>query len=130
TALIAAEAQKADPIKQELERLQGSWLQTSEEDAGQRWTGAQTQQWNLTITGNQVTASNKVDTFVYRITIDPSKSPKTLDASAADDERLCIYRLEKDVLTISYYSRGKGRPEEFQATRKNKVVMLEFQRIK
>lgn len=76
----------------------------------------------------------------YTYQLDATKEPKQIDItmfhSAADSKvRLGIYKIEKDTLTICQLgpTRAKAdakRPEEFDPTKRDDVVVLTFRRKK
>ena len=72
---------------------------------------------------------------VYTYQLDATKQPKHIDITMnlpgrAREVRLGIYKIEKDTLTICQ-SKAKAdakRPEEFDATKRDDVVVLTFRR--
>jgi uncharacterized protein (TIGR03067 family) len=111
-------AQDAANDKQELEKLQGDWVQVSAtvggvptpERALQKVT-LKSDQWTLTLapSGNQISMT---------FTLDGTKDPKAIDQkTSSGGVRPGIYKVEGEMLTICFASRTAGeRPKEFKAT--------------
>ena len=76
--------------------------------------------------------------YIYQV--DATKEPKQIDimrgAAAADGKGLMgIYKIEQDTLTICHLIKSKAkadakRPEEFDAMRRDDVVVLTFRKKK
>jgi uncharacterized protein (TIGR03067 family) len=68
--------------------------------------------------------------------IDPKKDPKEIDITSADGKTVQkgIYKIEKDTLTICQLRKAAAadakRPAEFDATKRDDVVVLTFTRKK
>ncbi len=91
---------KADDVKKEVEKLQGTWtiskIERDGEDLTEQIGGAEVE-----IEGEKYTAPNIAASFK----LDPSKSPKSIDLSytegpAAGKTIKAIYKLEGETLTI------------------------------
>jgi len=71
--------------------------------------------------------------WAYKV-VDATKQPKQIDINTADwNTRMGIYKIEKDLLTIAYIGPGgpkadAKRPEDFDPTKRNDVVVLTFRR--
>src|SRR5947209_5481399 len=115
-ALILAAYGKDDRIKQELQRLEGTWVQVSVEESGKSATSHPEQ---LIIAGEQWIVSGVE--FAATFSVDPTKEPKQIDVvmhgSGSTTFRLPgIYKLEGDTLTVSMSRDMSGhgkRPAEF-----------------
>lgn len=76
----------------------------------------------------------------YTYTVDATKKPKLIDITmglpVADKRvRMGIYKIEKDTLTICHVITNKAkadarRPEEFDTTKRDDVVVLTFRKKK
>jgi uncharacterized protein (TIGR03067 family) len=72
----------------------------------------------LTLQGNKYTVKLGDDKFSGNQKVDPTKSPKEIDATDTDGANkgkmmLGIYKLEKGVFTVYFAPSGKDRPKEF-----------------
>jgi uncharacterized protein (TIGR03067 family) len=110
---------KAD-VDKELKKLQGTWTFESVEADGQKLPADQYKGMTVTIEGDKyyVKQGDKVvEAATHKI--DPSKSPKTLDAKVTDGPNkgavyLCIYEISGDTLKVCFDPEGKKRPTEFK----------------
>jgi uncharacterized protein (TIGR03067 family) len=128
---VAAVSEKEEAIKQEQEKLQGKWKAISIEMRGQASPAPAGAELFLLIDGNKWTievynqAGEKVAVLgQFTFQIDPTQTPKTIDL--IDQERIdkavdkCIYKLDKDTLTVCSPNMGrtvdsnKQRPREFK----------------
>jgi len=111
-------AQDAANDKQELEKLQGDWVQVSETVRGVaaperalRKATLKSDQWTLTLSasGNQISVT---------FTLDGTKDPKSIDQkTSSGGVRPGIYKVEGEMLTICFAVAVAGeRPKEFKAT--------------
>lgn len=123
--LVAADAPKADLVKDELAKLQGTWRLAAMEANGQNAPDQQVKNVVRTITGDkyEVTRDNK-PAGKGSMSLDPGKSPKAIDAESTIPAKdgstrtvkiLGIYKLEGDSFTTCFADPGKDRPTEFSA---------------
>lgn len=120
------------------DELHGTWVCVASEDQGKRATGKDEgfdkTQWVFKANKLFIKPARGGEVeFTY--TSDPSKKPKTLDATGSlDGERIvlpAIYLLEGDTLTIcSGRGPAEKRPTEFTAAQGSKSTLLVFQRQK
>ena len=125
-----ADNEKDKAIKQEQEKLQGKWRQVSVETNGEVKELPSGVDVILTIDGDKWTTENRIGTVESTVKLDPTQNPKTLDRSrkgkvgkADEPGEKCIYKLDKDTLTICVARTGfeksdasKERPKEFKTT--------------
>jgi uncharacterized protein (TIGR03067 family) len=111
---------KAD-VEKELKKFQGIWTFESVEAGGKKLPADQFQGMTVTFEDDKYFVKMG-DTVVEAATqkIDPSKSPKTLDAKVTDGPNkgavyLCIYEIDGDTLKVCFDPEGKRRPTEFKA---------------
>jgi len=110
---------KAD-VEKELKKFQGTWTFESVEAGGKKLPADQFKGITLTFEGDKY-AVKKGDEVVEAATqkLDPSKSPKTLDAKVTDGPNkgaviLGIYEISGDTLKVCFDPEGKKRPTEFK----------------
>ncbi|HEY1859629.1 MAG TPA: sigma-70 family RNA polymerase sigma factor, partial [Gemmataceae bacterium] len=115
---------KADPVKEELKMLEGTWKYVSAEMRGQAKPEDEIKGLTVVIKGDSVVVENDGKSIggKGKITIDPTKKPKTMDLvitgnnpdePEAKQTYLSIYELDGDTLRICL---GIERPEEFKMT--------------
>lgn len=110
---------KAD-VEKELKKFQGTWTFESVEAGGKKLPADQFKGITVTFEGDKY-AVKKGDEVVEAATqkLDPSKSPKTLDAKVTDGPNkgaviLGIYEISGDTLKVCFDPEGKKRPTEFK----------------
>jgi len=125
--LLGADTQKDDKVKEESNKLQGTWGVTAAERDGSKTPDDEIKKITLTIKGDKLTArrtenAGKPEEKVYEMsfTIDPTQKPKWIDVTYTDGERKGessqgIYELEGDGSTLKIcMSRGNIRPNDFE----------------
>jgi uncharacterized protein (TIGR03067 family) len=110
---------KAD-VEKELKKFQGTWTFESVEAGGKKLPADQFKGITVTFEGDKY-AVKKGDEVVEAATqkLDPSRSPKTLDAKVTDGPNkgaviLGIYEISGDTLKVCFDPEGKKRPTEFK----------------
>jgi uncharacterized protein (TIGR03067 family) len=110
---------KAD-VEKELKKFQGTWTFESVEAGGKKLPADQFKGITVTFEGDEYVVK-KGDEVVEAATqkLDPSKSPKTLDAKVTDGPNkgaviLGIYEISGDTLKVCFDPEGKKRPTEFK----------------
>jgi uncharacterized protein (TIGR03067 family) len=136
---------KKDPVKEELKKLEGTWVLTAvewdgEKPAPQDVTSDARCEW--TIRGNKST-SGQVGPIYKRgegfIRIDPTKKPKTIDRSSTDkfkpgETSYEIYELDGDSLKVTAVQKEiekckpEDRPKEFKTAPKSDVNITYWKR--
>jgi uncharacterized protein (TIGR03067 family) len=133
--LSIAAGGKDDDIKKAKEKLQGTWVVTGAEQAGEKTDQMNGQQ--LTVKGDDFTATDKGN-VVFKATfkVDPTKKPAAIDVTVAEGEEkgktaLGIYSLEKDELKFCFAEPGtKDRPTEFATKKDSKLMLITLKREK
>jgi uncharacterized protein (TIGR03067 family) len=122
--------------KKELKKFQGTWVAVSLEVNG---TGAKegAKDFKATIKGNQITIKQGQKSGKATFTIDPSKNPKWLDATAKQGaeevKSLGIYKFDGDKLTVVYAHGDAKRPKKFSSkggTKEAPVFMVVYKKGK
>ena len=122
----------------DLEKLQGTWEKVYSEQIIKQNPGLTKQR--LVIEGDMLTSmrGDELD-FKGRITLDPSKNPKTLDMELAEDAHgyktgeisKGIYLIEGDTLKWCNAAPGADdRPEKFSNNAEKNHILLVFKRLK
>jgi uncharacterized protein (TIGR03067 family) len=139
--LIAADASD-DAVKKEREALKGTWKITSfAADGTKPPTDEQLEKITTTINDKgefKVEFDNKgvIEIVVTaETTIDPSKSPKTIDFKFTEGppkgkSALGIYELKDDTLKYCRAAPGQARPTEFSAKEGTKQTLVQYKRAK
>jgi uncharacterized protein (TIGR03067 family) len=108
----------ADDPKDELKKLEGSWTMVSGEKDGKPLAEQTIKTAKLVIKGDQHDVKVGDDVFKGTHKVDPSKKPKTIDATDTEGAFkgktvLGIYDLEGDNFKVCFAEPGKERPKEF-----------------
>jgi uncharacterized protein (TIGR03067 family) len=131
--ISAADDKKADPVREELKKLEGTWLRVSFEVDGQK-EDTDVKDAKAVIKGNMVrfVFGNKVfgeATF----SIDPTKKPKAMDSTSTKPDKgrrtLAIYELNGDDLKICA-TEGDKRPMEFMTKAGSGCALSVYKRAK
>ncbi|HYV39250.1 MAG TPA: TIGR03067 domain-containing protein [Gemmataceae bacterium] len=122
-SVLPAAQDKGGAAKTDLEKFQGTWVFVTTEEDGKpgpkfkRGSPIQT----ITFQGDKFEVKQNA-TVVQAGTqkLDPSKNPKTLDATVTEGEgkgtiQLGIYEMMGDSLRACFDRQGKSRPTEFKA---------------
>jgi len=114
----------------DLEKFQGDWIWQSIESNGEK-AKAVTRRFVYTFKGSEyvVSVDGGKPSGAIPFTLDPSKTPKTIDRTMASGNVLRgIYKLEGDTITICSEGRSGERPTEFKTTNKDWRLSV-FKRI-
>lgn len=112
----------------EHKKLNGTWIPTSAELAGQPFPAEVLKTLKLVLDGDKYTvhAGDKLDKG--RVKLDLTKKPKAMDIIGEEGPNKgktfpAIYELDGDTLRVCYNLGGKERPSEFK-TEKDKFIFL------
>ena len=84
-AISSAWAEENEAVKKDLAQLQGEWSMVSGSADGQPMPAQMLQQMKRVCKGDEATTTMAGQVFIKaRITIDPSKKPKTIDYQMTD----------------------------------------------
>ena len=122
-ALSVSLARAADDeaIKKDLAQLQGEWAMVSGSADGQSMPDDMLKQMKRVCKDDEITVTMGERVFLKaKITLDPSKKPKTIDYDMTDGfskgkKQLGIYELNGDTFKACFGSPGADRPTEFKA---------------
>ena len=112
-------ADDAEAVKKELSLMQGEWSMVSGSVDGQPMPAELLKQMKRVCKGDEATTT--MGTMVYlkaRITVDPSKQPKSIDYQMTEGvtkgkTQLGIYELDGDTFKSCFSAPGDQRPTEF-----------------
>jgi uncharacterized protein (TIGR03067 family) len=114
--LVAADA-KEDAAKEDLKKLEGTWVILSAEENGKQVPEGVIKDLDLriTITSNKVMLRlPQKKTEEATLTIDSTKKPKQIDLKSGDVEIRGIYSLDGDMLKMcAVKEQSKDRPTDF-----------------
>jgi uncharacterized protein (TIGR03067 family) len=118
--LTAADAKQE--AKQEIEKLQGTWLLVSGERDGKKFTEDEVKGAKLIVKGNtwSIPGSDVGTGQEGTFTVDPTKKPKQTDSTTGggpDKGKTWkgIYELKGDTQKVCLAPPGKDRPKEFSS---------------
>ncbi len=131
---FATDAPFDDAVKKDLQQFQGPWRAASVINAdGRPATAEEIEHTRLFVDGNKFTLKGK--DFILRgtFTIDPTKTPKTIDAvlDSKEGEKqvkvLGIYRIDGPIRRSCFAMPDKPRPANFPASPKD-YLQFEWKR--
>jgi uncharacterized protein (TIGR03067 family) len=130
SAVLDARAGDKGDVVKELKKVQGTWVFQSVEAAGKQEPAGQFKGVTVTFAGDRYTV-NKGDEMIQACTmkLDPTKSPKTLDATVAEGLNkgaiiLGIYEINGDTLKVCFDPEGKRRPTEFKTVSGSQTLVV------
>jgi uncharacterized protein (TIGR03067 family) len=119
-----------DAAKKELKLFQGSWKAAAVRDFdGSERPEADAQQTRLTVKGNTFTLTGKNVDLKGTFTINPTKTPKTIDVTLDDGQAtkiLGIYEIKSGVRKSCFALPQKDRPSKFMS--ENGYLTFEWKR--
>ena len=112
-------AEENEVIRKEMARLQGEWTMVSGSADGQPMPEQMLKQMKRVCKGNETTTTMAGKVFIKaKITIDPSKKPKTIDYEMMEGftkgkKQLGIYEVDGDTFRSCFAAPGAERPADF-----------------
>lgn len=123
-------------VKKELEKFQGTWAFERVEAEGKEIPVAQFEGMTVIFEGDRYTVQ-KGDEVIQAATqrLDPTRSPKTLDATVAEGPNkgtaiLGIYEISGDTLKVCFDPEGKKRPTQFKTSAGSQTTLVVHKRVK
>lgn len=132
-ACLVAGAPRDAAIKKELENFQGTWQLVAAETDGKKAPEERVQKIKVVIKGAKHSVYFGDDAVVKEIpfSIDPTKSPKTVDDHLPDGKEIHgIYELDGVTLKSCVAPVGKDRPKEFSAAAGTGNTLRLFKKVK
>lgn len=118
-AVATAWAEDAEAAKKDKAQLQGAWTLVAGERDGQAFSAEFMKDSKRIAKGDETTVTIQGQLFMKAsFTLDPAKSPKTIDYSVtggpyAGKTQLGIYELDGDKVKFCFSTPGKERPPDF-----------------
>jgi uncharacterized protein (TIGR03067 family) len=132
--LLVAADPPTDAAKNDLSKIQGEWVVQQAQRNGKDAPEKARESIKIKIDGSKITISDaqSVRDETAEITLDPSKSPATIDLkpSRPGGEELVpgIYKLDGEMLTLCWTKQGGGRPTEFSTKAGDDHVLFVLKR--
>lgn len=123
-----------DP-KAELERFTGTWQGVSVVRDGKEVSKPEAEKVKLVVSGEKYTLTEGGETIEGTHKLDPTKTPKEIDAVRTSgphkgEKLLGVYQLSEDSYMVSFGAAGKDRPKELKAEGGPGLRVLAFKRDK
>lgn len=137
TPVLRAQAgpELKEPVRQELQRLQGGWRVESLETSGEK-TPADDLKERIVFIGADafLIKDGKKVLQLAKLKLDPSRALKTVNAvilqgANKGEVMLGIYELKGDTLRFCFDMEGQNRPTEFKAAAKSGLTLVVCKRI-
>jgi uncharacterized protein (TIGR03067 family) len=118
-SLSTSGAEENDAVKKDMARLQGEWSMVSGSADGQPMPEEMRRQMKRVCKGDETTTTLGGQLFLKaKITVDPSKNPKTIDYQMTDGltkgkKQLGIYEVDGDLFKSCFGKPGAERPADF-----------------
>ena len=116
---VARGADQSPAVKKDLEQLQGTWVMVSGKADGQPMPEDMAKLMRRTCKGDETTTMMNGQVFLRaKITINPTKTPKTIDYEMLEGvtkgkTQLGIYEIDGDTFKSCFAAPGGERPSEF-----------------
>jgi uncharacterized protein (TIGR03067 family) len=129
---LAADDKKDDAAKEELKKMEGTWVLVSGEEDGKQKPADEVKKLTSTIKGDTLTilVDGKA-VFEGTVVVDPTKKPKTIDTTSKDKtvKSPAIYELDGDTFKICVGLKGE-RPTEFTSKKDSGYALYVYKREK
>jgi uncharacterized protein (TIGR03067 family) len=115
--------------------IEGTWLPTKAELAGQPWSEAQVKSFFLKLSNGEYEVSVERQLDRGRYALDAKATPKSMTITGTDGPNkgktfLCIYELSGDTLRVCYDLSGKKTPTEFATAKGTPLYLVTYTRKK
>jgi uncharacterized protein (TIGR03067 family) len=121
----------SDDAKDEAKKMEGTWLPSSAELAGEKFPDEVRKTIKLVLADDKYTVTVGKNPDKGTVKLDPSKKPKEMDITGTEGPNkgktfLAIYELKDDTLRVCYDLSGKSRPTEFKTTAGTRLYLVEY----
>jgi uncharacterized protein (TIGR03067 family) len=121
--------------KDELKKMQGTWVPTAAEFGGQQWPEQQRKTIKLVIEDDRYTVTVAGQTDKGTVKLDLKAKPPAMDITGTDGPNKgktfpAIYELSGDTLKVCYALEGKDRPAKFESKPGTAIFLVTYQRAK
>jgi uncharacterized protein (TIGR03067 family) len=139
TAIVAiaccASASAGNVEDKDQKAIEGTWLPTAAELAGQEFPAEVRKMIKLIMAGDKYTAFVGENPDEGTVALDSSKSPKAMTIKGTKGPNqgktfLAIYELKDDTLRICYDLSGKAFPAEFKTKPGTQLYLVTYERKK
>jgi len=133
--LVLAFSSAARSDDKDDETLQGSWLPSAAELAGQEFPDEVRKTIKLVVKDDKYTVTVGADVDQGTVKLNPSAKPKAMDITGTDGPNkgktiLAIYERKGDTLRVCYDLGGKSRPTEFKTKAGTQLFLVTYKREK
>ena len=134
-ALSLATVLRGDDAKDEAKSMNGTWLPSEAELAGEKIPDEVRKTIKLVIGDGKYTVMVGTVPDKGTAKVDPSKKPKEMDIVGTEGPNkgktiLAIYEKTEDTLRVCYDLGGKSRPTEFKTTKGTQLFLVTYKREK
>jgi uncharacterized protein (TIGR03067 family) len=117
-ALLGADAPKADAVKAELKKFEGTWKLVSADLDGNEAKPEDVKAYSLVVVRDEFTLKFGTETHKGKFKIDPAKKPKAIDVDFTEgtlkgSKVLGVYEMEGDTRKSCFADPGADRPSDF-----------------
>jgi uncharacterized protein (TIGR03067 family) len=124
--VAVAQDPKSDAVKEEMKKLEGTWVVVSSSANGKENKETGVRQW--VFNGDQVSLPFRGEQATTSYRVDPSQTPKalTIQTPKTDSETIigdAIYELSGDTLRVCFGPPG-SRPKEFSDKDQRLILIL------
>jgi uncharacterized protein (TIGR03067 family) len=129
-------AAESEAVKRDLALLQGEWSMLSGTADGQPLPDEMVKHMKRVCKGDEVTSTRAGAVFFKaKVTIDPTKKPKTIDYDMTEGftkgkKQLGIYEVEGDTLRSCFGAPGAERPADFVSKPGDERTFTVWKRVK